>query len=54
MNIFQQALLYALNRREEAHGGHMYEGTIPDAEKARRRAKDKAARAARRVARRRK
>lgn len=52
MNIFQSAILHALNVRERAHRGHMYEGTVPDAEKAKRRAKDKAARAARRVQRR--
>lgn len=52
MNIFQQALLYALNRRETAHAGHMYEGTVADAEKARRRRRDKAARVARRINRR--
>lgn len=40
-------ILLALN----GSGRHIYEGTVPAAEKARRRAKDKRARAARRIAR---
>lgn len=52
MNIFQSAILNALNVRERARRGHMYEGTVPDAAKAKRRAKGKAARVARRINRR--
>lgn len=48
-NIFQKVLLMALNRREERHQGHMYEGTVPDGVKARRRAADKRAKAARKI-----
>jgi hypothetical protein len=50
-NLFQKAILWALNRREST-GGHMYEGTVPDAVKARRRAADKRAKAARKIHRR--
>lgn len=47
VNPFQRAILAALNTT----GKHIYGGTVPAAEKARRRRRDKAARAARRVAR---
>jgi hypothetical protein len=51
-NVFQKAILIALNKREERGGGHMYEGTVSDGTKARRRAADKRAKAARKIHRR--
>lgn len=48
MNSYQQALLISLNRGAK----HIYGGTVPAAVVAKRRAKDKAARVARRVQRR--
>lgn len=47
-NIFQKVLLLALNRRHQA-GAVMYQGTVSDGAKAKRRAKDRAAKAARKI-----
>lgn len=48
MNLYQQALLVSLNRGAK----HIYGGTVPPGEVAKRRRRDKAARIARRVQRR--
>lgn len=47
-NAYQRVILFALNRT----GRHVYAGTVSDAEKARRRKANKAARIARRAGRR--
>lgn len=48
-----RTILVALNHRAIVAGGHIYAGTVPAGVVAKRRARDKAARAARRIARRR-
>lgn len=45
LNPYQRVILFALSRR----GRHVYAGTVPAAEKARRRKASKAARVARRA-----
>ena len=55
MNIFQQAILFALNQRESpnpSHGTHMYQGSVPSNVAAKRLKKAKAAKAARKTMRR--
>ena len=51
-NPYARRILAALNVKALYQGGHIYAGTVPAAEKARRRKANKAARVARRVARR--
>jgi hypothetical protein len=55
LNIFQQAILYALNKRQSPapnHGTHMYLGSVPSKDAVKRLKKAKAAKAARKIHRR--
>lgn len=50
-STYSLAILRGLQRHERAHPGSIYQGTVDPAEKARRRAKNRAARRARRAGR---